>query len=117
MLLLTFPSGSFPAGTVMGWPESPEGDKQEHAKFSQHRCFGVPTQPAGIWLVASRHEAQLPIPRLVEGATARGIRRCLARFVACTDRRVRAMSLCPVLVEAACSHGKLGKNKIILAGL
>ena len=48
MLLLTFPSGSFPAGTVMGWPESPEDDKQEHAKFSQHTCFGVPTQPVGM---------------------------------------------------------------------
>ena len=48
MLLLTFPSGSFPAGTVMGWPESPEDDKQEHAKFSRHMCFGVPTQPVGM---------------------------------------------------------------------
>ena len=47
VLLLTFPSGSFPAGTVMGWPESTEDDKQEHAKFSQHMCFGVPTQPVG----------------------------------------------------------------------
>ena len=48
MLLLTFPSGSFPAGTVLGWTESPEGGKQEHAKFSQHMCFGVPTQPVGM---------------------------------------------------------------------
>ena len=47
MLLLTFPSRSFPAGTVQGWPESPEDDKQEHAEFSQHMCFGVPTQPVG----------------------------------------------------------------------
>ena len=47
MLLLAFPKkGPFPAGTAMGWPESPEGDKQEHATFpSQHMCFGVPTQP------------------------------------------------------------------------
>ena len=48
MLLLIFPSGSFPAGTVMGWPESPEDDKQEQAKLSQHMCFGVPTQPVGM---------------------------------------------------------------------
>ena len=48
MLLLTFPKGSFPAGTVMGWPESPEDSKQEHATFSQHMCFGVPTQPVGM---------------------------------------------------------------------
>ena len=48
MLLLTFPSGSFPAGTALGWPEPPEDDKQEHAKFSQHMCFGVPTQPVGM---------------------------------------------------------------------
>ena len=48
MLLLTFPSGYFPTGTVMGWPESPEDDKQEHAKFSQQMCFGVLTQPVGM---------------------------------------------------------------------
>ena len=48
MLLITLPSGSFPAGAVMGWPEPPEGDKKEHAKFSKHVCFGVPTQPVGM---------------------------------------------------------------------
>ena len=52
MLLLTFPKGTFPAGAVMGWPEPPEGDMQEHATFShqhqQHMCFGVPTQPVGM---------------------------------------------------------------------
>ena len=26
----------FPAGTVMGWPESPADDKQEYSKFPQH---------------------------------------------------------------------------------
>ena len=35
----------------MGWPESPEDDKQEHAAFSQHMCFGVPTQPVGMVVV------------------------------------------------------------------
>ena len=49
MLLLTFPKGPFPAGTVMGWPEPPEGDMQEHATFSQHMCFGVPTHAQWGW--------------------------------------------------------------------
>ena len=51
MLFLTFPTGPFPAGTVMGWwPEPPDGgDKQEHhATLSQHMRFGVPTQPVGM---------------------------------------------------------------------
>ena len=32
----------------MGWPEYLDGDKQEHAVFSQHMRFGVPTQPVGM---------------------------------------------------------------------
>ena len=48
MLFLTFPKGSFPAGTAMAWPEPPDGDKQEHSAFSQHMRFGIPTQPVGM---------------------------------------------------------------------
>ena len=48
MILLTFPGGSFPAGTVLGWPESPDTDEQEHPKFSMHVRFGVPTQPSAM---------------------------------------------------------------------
>ena len=48
VLLLTFSKGSFPAGTVMGWPEPPGGDKQEHATLSKHMRFGVPTHPVGM---------------------------------------------------------------------
>ena len=48
MILLTFPGQSFPAGTVLGWPESPDADEQEHPKFSMHVRFGVPTQPSAM---------------------------------------------------------------------
>ena len=48
MVLLTFPSRSFPAGTVSGWPESPDADDQEHPKLSMHVRFGVPTQPSAM---------------------------------------------------------------------
>ena len=48
MILLTFPSRSFPAGTVSGWPESPDADEHEHSKFSMHMRFGVPTQPSAM---------------------------------------------------------------------
>ena len=48
MVLLTFPGISFPAGTVSGWPESPDADEQEHPKFSLRMRFGVPTQPSAM---------------------------------------------------------------------
>ena len=48
MLLRTFPSRSFPAGTATGWHEPPEGSKQEHPKFSLHMRFGVFTQPSSM---------------------------------------------------------------------
>ena len=48
MVLLTFPGRSFPAGTIRGWPESPDADEQEHPKFSMHMRFGVPTQPPAM---------------------------------------------------------------------
>ena len=44
-ILLTFPSNTFPAGTVRGWPESPDDDHRQHNRFSLHERFGVPTQP------------------------------------------------------------------------
>ena len=44
-ILLTFPSNTFPAGTVRGWPESPDDDHHQHNQFSLHERFGVPTQP------------------------------------------------------------------------
>ena len=48
MILLIFPGRSFPAGTVSGWPESPDASEQEHPKFSLHMRFGVPTQPSAM---------------------------------------------------------------------
>ena len=52
MVLLTFPGQSFPAGAVLGWPESPDADEQEHhPKLSMHVRFGVPTtttQPSAM---------------------------------------------------------------------
>ena len=48
MILLTFPDRSFPAGTISGWPESPDTDEQEHPKFCMHVRFGVPTQPPAM---------------------------------------------------------------------
>ena len=48
MVLLTFPGRSFPAGTIRGWPESPDADEQEHPEFSMHMRFGVPTQPLAM---------------------------------------------------------------------
>ena len=48
MILLTFPDRSFPAGTISGWPESPDTDKQDHPSFSMHMRFGVPTQPPAM---------------------------------------------------------------------
>ena len=38
-------SNTFPAGTVRGWPESPDDDHHQHNQFSLHERFGVPTQP------------------------------------------------------------------------
>ena len=44
-ILLTFPSNTFPAGTVRGWPESPDDHHHQHNRYSLHERFGVPTQP------------------------------------------------------------------------
>ena len=45
-ILLTFPSSTFPAETVRGWPESPDDDHHPHNRDSLHERFGVPAQPA-----------------------------------------------------------------------
>ena len=42
------PPSSLPAGTIRGWPESPDADEQEHPEFSMHMRFGVPTQPPAM---------------------------------------------------------------------
>ena len=44
-ILLIFPSNTFPAGTVRGWPESPDDDHHQHNRYSLHERFGVPAQP------------------------------------------------------------------------